>query len=367
MPRLLARLFGGSKPARDYSAGPKLAGLDPVSEAAIALQKAHWRLSLDELDELEARAAKEGLTALPWPEALRLHQLRCLATLHGGSAGQPNAASEARRRLLGPEDDRPASAPAPASIIRRHISASAQHLLSRRSPYRPRHGFAWLGAGPPEGEAIPYSDLQGRVVCASLAHLGALEVVTLDERLEPAGLDFLAFDDIQTLSFAPRPATLAAAAQPPFRPARVIREYGKDPLTVLVPLRHGLSWYAFEPALLRGDQTRCVAELALEGLADPAKRRPPLPGQPALPGDRRPLGVAAGLVRVEVLSDYAEEGLGSFSLAEAYQLSLAIDQDDPRFADKCRGRGLDPQATRGDVVREARLRASARAKRGSQS
>jgi hypothetical protein len=75
-----------------------------------------------------------------------------------------------------------------------------------------------------------------------------------------------------------------------------------------------------------------------------------------------------GPQRLEVLSDYAEDGdrgLSRFALADAYQISLAIDQDDPRFADKCRGRGIDPEATRGDVVREARLRASARAKRQS--
>ncbi|MCA9696059.1 MAG: hypothetical protein KC431_00955, partial [Myxococcales bacterium] len=173
--------------------------------------------------------------------------------------------------------------------------------------------------------------------------------------LEPARVEMLAFDEIQTLSLAPREDGQAA---PPFRPARVLCEYGQPERIVLVPMRHGLSWFAYEPALLRGqgrESEHAVAPVELSGLADPARAV----ADPQ--GDRRTLSIRAGLQRLEILSDYAEEGLGSFLLADAYQLSLAIDQDDPRFADKCRGRGLDPEATRGDVVRESRLRASAKA------
>src|SRR5690606_8194486 len=108
--------------------------------------------------------------------------------------------------------------------------------------------------------------------------------------------------------------------------------------------------------LVRGLARRSVAATELGNLADPSKAI----GN-AL--DRRPLGICVGPQQFEVLSDYAQEGLGRFELRAAYQLSLAIDQDDPRFVDKCRGRGLDPQATRNDVVREARLRASAQAAR----
>jgi hypothetical protein len=156
-----------------------------------------------------------------------------------------------------------------------------------------------------------------------------------------------------TLARGPR-----AHASDPFVPARILREYGQGELVVLLPLRHGLSWFALEPEILRGEATHEVAAIELRGLADVAKSL-------TEPLDRRTLGIQIGPQRLEVLSDYAQEGLGRFELGAAYQISLAIDQDDPRFDDKCRGRGLDVEATRGDVVREARLRESAKAARKS--
>lgn len=360
MPGLLERLFGrrSSPPKRDYHEGPKLAGLDEATARAIELQKRYWRDDPAERAALEEQArtgsgGASGLGGLDWPDALRLHHLRCLELL--------DATPHLREQLLAPAEvlAELGAAPTPAAEHLGPVRATARALLGRRSPYRPRHGFTWHGAGPPEGEAIPYSDLQGRIVNAALTHLGSLEVLVLDEAFEPAGVDFVAFDEIQTLSLAPRESP-EAATQPPFRPARILGEYGLSDRVVLVPLRHGLSWYGHEPSLLMGAGERQVAPVELRGLADPTKAL----ANPE--GDRRELTIRAGLQRLEVLSDYAETGLGSATLAEAYQFSLAIDQDDPRFDDKCRGRDLDPRATRGDVVRESRLRASARAakKRG---
>lgn len=341
MPGWLSRLLGSRASAQpDYWAGPKLAGLDPVSERAIELQKAYWRLddaAQAEREQLEGR----GLTALDWPEALRLHHLRCLVALDADDGSL-------RRRLL-------AATPPERTgdVDLAPVQASAQHLLGRRSPFRPRHGFAWLGAGPPEGDDIPYSDFQGRVVGA-LNSLGALEVLTLDDSHAPAEIAFVAFDDIQTVSLAP---TTPETAKAPFRAARILGEYGRPERIVLAATRQGLSWYGFDPELLRGAAERRAGAVRVRGLADPSRAitNPD--------GDRRELAIAAGRVRLEILSDDQNEGLGSFTLTDCYQLSLAIDQDDPRFADKCEGRGLDPEATRGDVVRESRLRASARAKR----
>jgi hypothetical protein len=344
MPGLLERLFGPRRPQRDYHRGPKLAGIDPIGERAIGLQKRYWSPAPDELGELEGR----GLAALDWPEKLRLHHLRCLALLDAREG-------LLRRDLLAPAAERPGAVDLENAIepdLRQRVMASGKALLGRRSPYRPRHGFAWLGDGPPEGDAVPYSDFQGRIVSASLTHLGCIEIIRLDpSTLEPAALEFLAFDQVMTLARSPR-----AHASDPFVPARILREYGQDPLVVLLPLRYGLSWFALEPELLRGQATHEVAPIELRGLADPTKAL-----YESL--DRRMLGIAVGPQRLESLSDYAQEGLGRFDLGAAYQISLAIDQDDPRFDDKCRGRGLDVEATRGDVVRESRLRASAKAAR----
>lgn len=351
MPGLLERLFGPPRSSsRDYRRGPKLGGLDPVAERGVELQRRYWTANPDELAQLEAVAFER----LEPPALLRLHHLRCLALLDAGDA-------TLRRGLLAPIAERPSQAELDAAAestlgLRRAVELSARALLARRSPHRPRHGFAWLGAGPPRGDDIPYSDFQGRTLNASLTHLGALEVIALDERFEPARVEFLDFDQILTISL---PAgELDAAA--PFRPARILREYGLDERVVLLPMRYGLSWFCHEPELLRGSSEHQLAAIELGGLADPSKAA----GNPL---DRRPLGIAVGPQRLEVLSDYREDGdrgLSRFRLADAYQLSLAIDQDDPKFIEKCRGRGLDPEATRGDVVRESRLRASARAKRG---
>jgi hypothetical protein len=330
---LFERLFGAKSPTRDYQRGPTLAGLDPISARAIDLQKAYWRAQPDELRELASRVEPS------WAERLRMHHLRCLDWLDADDG-------LLRRTLLAPPAERPIVHSSAHSSANEALLASAKQLLARRSPYRPRHGFTWLGDGPPEGDAIPYSDFQGRTINGSLTHLGALEVVTLDDRHEPAGIEFIAFDELMTLTVAPREP---GDVQPAFRPARVLREYGLAERIVLLPLRHGLSWLAHDPALLRGtgdDAEHEVGRLAI----------------PQLPGERT-LAIRAGLQRLETLSDHAHEGLGSFRLADCYQLSLAIDDDDPRFADKCRGRGIDPEATRGDVVRESRLRSSARAKR----
>lgn len=348
MSGLLERLFGPRRPiARDYRQGPKLAGLDPVAERAVALQKRYWTANADELALLEA----QRFETLEPRELLRLHHLRCLALLDARDG-------IVRRGLLAPLAERPSEAELRAAIdptLHAQVQRSAKALLGRRSTLRPRHAFTWLGAGPPTGDQIPYSDLQGRTLNASLTHLGALEVIALDPSFEPARVEFLDFDQILTISLAA--GELAADA--PFRPARILREYGLDDRVVLLPLRYGLSWFAHEPELLRGTGERQLASVELSGLADPSRAA----GNPL---DRRSLGIAVGPQCLEVLSDYGqdgERGLSRIRLADAYQISLAIDQDDPRFADKCRGRGLDLEATRGDVVREARLRASARAKR----
>ena len=343
MPGLFQRLFGPRVVERDYHAGPKLAGLDALTERAIGLQKSYWRPDPEQLAELEGR----GFAQLEWAEKLRTHHLRCLALLDAND-------DLLRRALLAPASERPpASEAKPDEVLLTKIAASAKSLLGRRSPYRPRHGFAWIGGAAPEGEDIPYSDFQGRVLNASLSHLGSLELIRLDEQLEPERLEFLPFDEILTISRGQLPEA-ALTPPPPFVPARILLEYGQPELVCLLPTRYGLSWLAHEPALLQGEAEHALVPVELGGLADPAKAV-------GNPHDRRPLSLRVGLQRAEILSDYAEEGLGAFTLGASYQLSLAIDQDDPRFVDKCVGRGLDPDATRGDVVRESRLRASARA------
>ena len=354
MPGLLDRLFGSPRPRRDYQRGPTLAGLDAISLAAIELQKRYWTPNPDELAELEARTRSD----LDWPEHLRLHHLRCLAWLDARDGA-------ARAALLAPAGERPAL-DEPGALepdLEARVRASAKTLLGRRSPYRPRHGFCWLGEGPPTGDAIPYSDYQGRIVNASLTHLGCVELITLDAELAPAAVEFVDFDRVLTLSRGVLELG-ADAPTPAFVPVRLLLEYGAEDRAGLLATRYGLSWLSHEPAVLRGQASHAIGAIELGGLADPGRAV----GQPSGPGDgRRSLGIRVGPQQIEVLSDYEHEGLARCELGRCYQVSLAIDQDDPRFADKCAGRGLDPDATRGDVVRESRLRSSARLARKAQS
>src|SRR5690606_19299867 len=91
----------------------------------------------------------------------------------------------------------------------------------------------------------------------------------------------------------------------PFRPARILREYGLPEFVVLLPMRYGLSWFAHEPELLRGTAEHQVAAIEVGGLADPSKAI----GNPL---DRRMLGIAVGPQRLEILSDFLDEGDAGF-------------------------------------------------------
>ncbi|NJK31548.1 MAG: hypothetical protein HC927_03535, partial [Deltaproteobacteria bacterium] len=119
MASLWQRIFGSRPPARDYWRGPKLAGIDAISERAIALQKAYWTVAPDELARLEAIPVAE----LEWAEALRMHHLLCLALIDA-------ADGLLRKDLLAPIDERSSDAlPAELEPLRARVQASARRLL----------------------------------------------------------------------------------------------------------------------------------------------------------------------------------------------------------------------------------------------
>src|SRR5690606_17120793 len=166
---------------------------------------------------------------------------------------------------------------------------------------------------------------------AALTHLGAIEVLSLDDNLQPQRIEFLPFDELMTL---------ASPAGPPFRGARVLPEYGQRARVVLLPRVYGLTWRVPIAELLRGEDTRTFGRL--DGGSQTAE---PLAGATVF---------ALGAQKLRSASDFADEGLQEFRLAECYQVSLAIDADDPRFDEKCRGRGIDATATRAEAESERR-------------
>ena len=310
------RAWRGENPPKERSdPGPERAPQITVEtlRRARALQRAYWTpdatAAAQEAEELDAL----GLEALSWRELLRLHHLWTLRALpEGGVAalleGAPMAPPDAKARAL------------------------LDALASAASPYRPRHGFMWLGEGPPEGEDIPYSDHQGRLANAALTHLGALEVVTLDAQLEPLAVDFLPFDEIMTL---------ACTGAPGFRSARLLPEYGAPERFVLIAGVYGSTW---------------TLPQAESQASTSARMHAPWPHALPSPWKGGAHRIGLGMQAWARQSDYVEEGLALVTLADAYQISLAIEQDDPRFVDKCRGRGLDPEATRADAQAEAARR-----------
>jgi hypothetical protein len=190
------------------------------------------------------------------------------------------------------------------------------HLCAPNSPYRPRHAFVWEGDGPPEGEDVPYSTHQGRLANACLSHLATFEVVTLDAEFQPLALQFIPFDAVMTLAATPTEDA---------RGARLLLEYGKGERVVLLTEYYGHS----EPLEVEGlDKVKLPAPLAQTQL------------------------LGSGPQRLRRLSDFAAEGLAEFSLRDCYQISLAIEAEDPRFEQKCRGRELDPVTMRADLQRE---------------
>ena len=242
--------------------------------------------------ELDAREVETQLAIpreqLNWREALRLHHLLCI---HRAQSGE-----------LHPRH--------PELIL---------HLCAANSPYRPRHAFVWEGDGPPEGEDIPYSTHQGRLANAALSHLASLEVVTLDAQLRPEALEFIPFDEVMTV---------AASPVEDIRGGRLLLEYGRGERIVLL---------ADHYAELVHDDYIQAPELADTKLPAPLASTQLLGGGPQ---------------RLRRLSDFAAEGLAEFELQACYQISLAIEAEDPRFEQKCRGRELDPATMRADLQRE---------------
>jgi len=136
-------------------------------------------------------------------------------------------------------------------------------------------------------------------------------VLRLDERQKPKQLAFVAFDDLQTV---------AVAGAGAFRAARLFYDDGRPDEIVLLPLLYATSWKSSSPYLRDGRMTQFLAH--------------PPGGGPAAP-----FGLGVGQ---QDFSINEGERQGTFGLGSVGQITFALDAADPRFALKCRARGLDP-------------------------
>ena len=249
------------------------------------MQRAYWTHNAEEQARLEAR----GVEQLGWRDVLRLHHLICLQRLTRGA--EREAATEKCRRTV-------------------------RRLLAADGPYRPRPAMVWQGQATQPGTSRE-PDMQGQFLNPSLTHLGCLEVYRVDATNSPTRLDFVSFDELTDVVFAP--AKL-------IRAARLFYEDGRDEI-VFVPLLYGLTWALGDEYDRDGRMTRFIAHLNDDELAG--------------------LGASGVGVGQQDLFVRSREGGGSlFGLGSVAEISFPLDVSDPRFDDKARARGIDPDEAR---------------------
>ena len=264
---------------------------EPIKQA-IALQQAYWTLDRDELDALAAR----GVEALDHHERLRLLHLLCLLALD----------SDEGRAALDSDDFDDSDAGASGYLGERValLAALLEALRAPDSPWRPRPCLVWQERG---GSRPP--DRQGMLRNASLTHLGALEIIRLDEDRRPASLDFVPFDDLRAVLLA-NPGL--------FRLAQLMFEDGHEE-TVVVPLLYGISWASPHAHDTSGQLTRFICHLD---------------------GD-----AGLGVGHQDLVIDGGEQR-SLFGIGSVAQIGVPLWPEDSRFDEKCRGRGVDPVQAR---------------------
>jgi hypothetical protein len=285
--------------AADVSIPPGLAPARPYIE----VQANYWRSNRAELADLQRR----GIEVLSWNDRLRLHHLACIELFHQSGA--------ARGEL---DDDRgPQGGPGSAEAqLAQRLGAM---LLAADSPHRPRSCVVWQGApaaAAPSGEGPQNPpDLQGPLRNSSLTHLGCLEVIRVDAQDRPTAIAFIPLDDVRGILLS-RPSL--------FRAAKILYEGARPDEIVRLPMLYGLSWFTGQTYDTDGSMTRFCSHLR------------PSP-------QMTEIGIGIGQQDLMVESSGSMTVFGLSSLGE---LAVALEMVDPRFDEKCRGRGIDPSEVR---------------------
>jgi hypothetical protein len=316
---ILDRLFGKQKaslPAGglmsilDRLYGEQKANLSASDQAhlekLINLQISYWTFRSDE----KAALLRLG-DAATWPQRLRLHHLLCL-----------ELAQYAQEYLRGVSEALPERERFPRQLTQQ-IAVSIERLCSRSSPYKPRLALVYQGpfqqnVDPRRGE----SRLTGPLQNASLTHIGALEVIRLNDA-EPVSVDFIAYDDIHQVNLGPTTV---------FTVAQVLFEDGNRAEVVRIPLIYGVSWHSTSNLDINGQLTRFFHPLEMSA---------PLMN----PG----IGIGHQDFTVPSADDGTSVtmfGLGSIRAIE-FPLWVGVSEEDvAEFEKHCRRRGLDPDQTR---------------------
>jgi hypothetical protein len=142
-------------------------------------------------------------------------------------------------------------------------------------------------------------------------------VYRVDATNQPTRIDFVNFDELSGVVFAP-PNLIRAA--------KLFYEDRRDEI-VLVPLLYGLTWAIGNEYDRAGRMTRFVAHLDGEEVGA--------------------LGASGIGVGQQDFSIRSQDGGGSlFGLSSVAEISFPLDMRDPRFDKKARARGIDPDEVR---------------------
>ena len=274
-----------------------MAQFDESVQRAVSLQKEYWQFDPDE----KRRLVDAGVEGLAWPEKLRLLHLACLELC---------GTRDIRKQI---ESDTFEDENAPPGAARDLCARLARDLSGSQSPYRRRCCGVWQGEAA-TGQEKGSPDLEGTVQNPSVTHLGALEVIRLDEDGTPKELSFVGLQEIQGLRLAP-PAL--------FRFGKIFYEKKGHAEMVWVPLLYGMSWFTPHEFDRDGTMTRFVAHLPVEG-------------------SELQQGVGIGQQDLTV----SGKGTNLVGLGSIAEINTALDMREPDFEEKCRLRGLDPDEMR---------------------
>lgn len=266
---------------------------------ARAIQQKYWTPNHEE----KKRLLMKGIDDLSWDEALRLLHLACLEMLSDGVC---------KEQLLNEDIALEASADTPPGENRDLIVRLTTQLLSEVSPYKPRHVAVWQGK---PGESVKReADLQGIFRNASLTHLGCIEVIRLDAEHQPTELTFISLDEMRGAFFD---------GSGLWRHGKLFFDDGRPDEIVIFPLLYGISWLSPIDFDQDGTATRFIC---------------------AIESEEGKLELTIGVGHQDFVMEgdrWTMLGLGSIG-----EIMIALFMDDPRFDQKCKARGLDPEAAR---------------------
>jgi hypothetical protein len=297
----LPRVAPGASPAGD-KCPDAVNSAQELTKRCRELQQDYWTFDAEEKERL----LKQNPERLSWNDTLRLLHLSCLELL---------GTDEGQKQLLAKEAEAPRemSDSAAGSLCR----ALAERLITSDGPYRPRLVLVWQGNSGQSSEREP--DIQGIFRNASITHLGALEIIRIDEDGRPTELAFVGLDELRGVAFG-APAV--------FRMAKLFYDDGRGDEIVFVPLLYAVSWGTPNTYDRDGSMTRFCCHVAVEG--EPAR-----------------LGVGIGHQDFTVLRRDGDASL--FGLGSVGEIAVALSTDDQRFEQKCKARGLDPVEVRRQV------------------